>query len=172
MIATELFARMPASLAIRILDHTYDFEKPLYKEIMGRLAKARRMHLPVLQRVPRSERHPWMIELLSKTAAIEPAYQCVSGWLLATQAPMLIEFLDQTGIRHDGRGCADQFPAKPPPSAIIRHAVKTILDHHPRESVIVYLHAFNGMPDTRWPELDAILKDDPNLQFPAGEAVL
>ncbi len=165
MIATELFARMPAPMAMQILDHAYVAEKPLYKEILARLAKARRVHPPVLQRMSRSERHPWMVELLSKPSSIEAAYQCISGWLLATQAPMLTEFLNQTGIPHDGRGCAETFPETPPPTDTIKRAVKNILEHHPKDAVIIYLNAFNGMPDTRWPELDAMLKDDPALQF-------
>lgn len=168
MIATELFARMPAPLAMRILEHAYDANKSLYRELMGRLAKARRVHPPVLQRVPRSERHPWMIEMLSRPASIEPAYQCISGWLLETQSPMLIDFLNATGIPHDGHGCAETFPATPPAAATIRRAVADLLQRHPKDSAIVYLHAFNGMPDTRWPELDSMLQQDPALQFGPG----
>lgn len=170
MIATELFAQMPAPLAAQILEHAYGADKYLYRELLARLAKARRVHPPVLQRIPRSERHPWMIEMLSSPASIEPAYQCISGWLLATQAPVLTDFLNAVGIAHDGRGCAEAFPAEPPPAATIRSAVAGLLQRHPREIAILYLHAFNGMPDTRWPELDAMLKDDPRLQFaPAAD---
>ena len=168
MIATELFARMPAPLAMRILEHAYETNRLLYRELLGRLAKAKRMHPPVLQRIPRSERHPWMIEMLSRSAHIEPAYQCISGWLLATQSQMLIDFLNATGVPHDGHGCAESFPAKPPPAEAIRRAVADLLQRHPKENVIVYLHAFNGMPDTRWPELDSLLQQDPALQFGPG----
>lgn len=171
MIATELFARMPGPLAMQILEHAYDTDKSLYRELLARLAKARRVHPPVLQRIPRSERHPWMVEMLSSPASIEPAYQCISGWLLATQATVLTDFLNAVGIAHDGRGCAESFPDEPPPAATIQRAVAVLLDRHPREIVIVYLHAFNGMPDTRWPELDAMLEKDPGLQFDPGPMV-
>lgn len=168
MIATELFAKMPAPLALQLLEHAYGTEKSLYRELLARLAKARRVHPAALQRIPRAERHPWMIELLSGPAAIEPAYQCISGWLIATQASLLTDFLNALGIAHDGRGCAESFPAEPPPSTAIRDAVTGLVQRHPKDTVILYLHAFNSMPDTRWPELDSLLQTDPALQFTGG----
>ena len=165
MIPTELFAKMPVPLAMQILEWVSGSEKMIYRELLARLAKSRRVHPPVLQRIPRSERHPWMIEMLSAPASIEPAFQCISSWLLATQQPILIDFLNAVGIAHDGRGCAEAFPEAPPAAAVIRRAVDGLLQRHPKDNAILYLHAFNSMPDTRWPELDGMLEKDPALQF-------
>ena len=44
-------------------------------------------------------------------------------------------------------------------------AVETVLSKHPREVVIVYLHAFYEMNEARWPNLKALLESDPRLQF-------
>lgn len=168
MNASDLFRHMPAEIALDVIDHTYETQKDVYRNLLGRVARARRMHPTILQRVPRAERHPWILDLLGAPVEIELAYQCLSHWLMSKHAPMLSAYLDSFGIPHDGHGCAEEFPTPPPSAADIRRAVDTLLERFPRAEVSIYLHAFNGMPDTRWEALDQLLKDDPRLQFAAS----
>jgi hypothetical protein len=42
-----------------------------------------------------------------------------------------------------------------------------VLAKYPPEVVALYLHAFSGMNETRWPNLDALLENDPRLKLSA-----
>ena len=55
----------------------------------------------------------------------------------------------------------------PPPSRKpkLQAAVEKLLAKYPAEEVAVYLNAFYTMNDVRWPNLEAMLKNDPRLQF-------
>jgi hypothetical protein len=47
----------------------------------------------------------------------------------------------------------------------LKPALEKVLGNHPQEVVAVYLHAFNTMNDTRWQNLDELLKNDSRLQL-------
>jgi len=43
--------------------------------------------------------------------------------------------------------------------------IDSILAKHPKENVLVYLHAFNTMNECAWKNLDELLQTDERLQF-------
>ena len=49
--------------------------------------------------------------------------------------------------------------------ANLKAAVDLLVSKYPTEEVSVYLNAFYTMNDVRWPNLEAMLKEDPRLQF-------
>jgi hypothetical protein len=79
------------------------------------------------------------------------------------KTPMLSDFLDKLGITHKD-GAVDNLPATVE-DASLKAAIDLILSKYPAEEVTVYLNAFYTMNDVRWPNLEAMLKEDPRLQF-------
>jgi len=61
-------------------------------------------------------------------------------------------------------GVVDDLPAEMD-DAKLEAAVETVLARHPREVVIVYLHAFYEMNEAHWPNLKALLGNDTRLQL-------
>ena len=49
--------------------------------------------------------------------------------------------------------------------AKLNAAVEKLLATHPQEVVAIYLLAFDGMNEVRWPNLDALLQKDARLQL-------
>jgi len=76
---------------------------------------------------------------------------------------MLADFLDKLAIAHK-EGAVDNLPAAVE-DANLKEAIDLLLSKYPAEEVAVYLNAFYTMNDVRWPNLEAMLKDDPRLQF-------
>jgi hypothetical protein len=79
------------------------------------------------------------------------------------QKAMLAAFLDALKIPHSD-GAVDDLPATVE-DAPLAAAVDALLAKFPAEEVIVYLNAFYTMNDIHWPNLEAMLKTEPRLQF-------
>jgi hypothetical protein len=166
MFPNQVAAALPEELATEVFTHAHASEKALYREILAGAASMRRFRPAFLEKMPRAQRHVLMRQYLAQptTASIAHAFQLVSSWLINTRQPMLAAFLDTLQIPHDGSGCAESFPAAPDKS-VIAAAVNHLLQTFPAPEVAVYLHSFNAMPDTRWPGLDELLVEKPELRL-------
>jgi hypothetical protein len=84
-------------------------------------------------------------------------------WLMKQQTAMLSDFLNTLAIPHKD-GAVDDLPATVDDEKL-RAAVEGLLAKYPAEEIAVYLNAFYTMNDVHWPNLEAMLKNDPRLQF-------
>jgi hypothetical protein len=146
----ELFGFMSPPLAVHILEHAHENNKELYRGAMSAVAEAHKLRPAFFERRPRATRHAEMTATLS-------------NWLMKEKTPMLSDFLDKLGITHKD-GAVDNLPATVE-DASLKAAIDLILSKYPAEEVTVYLNAFYTMNDVRWPNLEAMLKEDPRLQF-------
>lgn len=154
---------MSPALSNQILEDTYAGERELYKATLTAVATARKVRPLFLERQPRTERHTTMVAALGKPAQELIAANLIRGWLLKKQNPLLCDFLDALGITHK-QGAVDDLP-ETMDDAKLTAAVDQLLAKHPKENAIVYLHAFNGMNDQAWKNLNDMLQNDPRLQF-------
>lgn len=155
MNASELFQRMPANKASEILDYLHQNNKPLYRELLHLLSKANRTRLPVIQEMPRTLRNPQIIALLQLPTSLPLSFRCLSEWLIGAKNALLTDFLNELNIEHN-QGCVENFPAEPE-KTILEKAMNRLFSHHPKDDVLIYLHAFNSMPETQWKKLDDLL---------------
>jgi hypothetical protein len=161
--AHELIGFMSPNLASEILEYAHASEKELYKATLAAVAQARKVRPLFLERQPRAERHKTMLTNLSRPSMEPAAGGLLRGWLLKKHTALLKDFLDALGVPHKD-GVVDDLP-EAMDDAKLRSAVDTVLDKHPAEVVIVYLHAFYEMNEVRWPNLKAMLENDSRLQF-------
>jgi len=87
-------------------------------------------------------------------------------WLLKKHVAMVTGFLDALGIQHE-EGAVTDLPKSVEDTAL-KNAVEALLAKHPHDVVAVYLTAFNSMNGQTWPNLDAMLKEDPRLKVGVG----
>jgi hypothetical protein len=161
--AHELIGFMSPNLAAETLEYAHASEKELYKATLAAVAQARKVRPLFLERQPRAERHKTMLTNLSRPSMEPAAGGLLRGWLLKKHTGLLKDFLDALGVPHKD-GVVDDLP-EAMDDAKLRSAVDTVLDKHPAEVVIVYLHAFYEMNEARWPNLKAMLENDSRLQF-------
>ena len=163
--AYELFGFMPPALATEIIEQTFATNKELYRATLAAVAGARKLRPVFYERKPRAERHKDMIDMLCRPRLDAAASALIRGWLMKSETAMLKDFLDTLGIAHKD-GAAEDLPATVE-DAKLKGAVDLLLGKHPREKVVVYLHAFDAMNEVRWANLKELLDKDERLQLAA-----
>jgi hypothetical protein len=104
-----------------------------------------------------------MLATLTRPRLEAAASNLIRTWLLKKHAAMLADFLSSLGIAHKD-GVVETLPEKMEDEKL-KPAVDGLLAKYPREAVAVYLHAFNTMNETSWPNLNTLLDADERLQF-------
>ena len=148
---------------MRILEYTHENNKEVYRAALAAVAEARKLRPAFFERRPRAARHAEMTAMLARPRLELAAANLLREWLMKQETAMLADFLDKLGIAHKD-GAVDNLPATVE-DANLKAAVDLLLSKYPAEEVSVYLNAFYTMNDVRWPNLEAMLKEDPRLQF-------
>ena len=163
MTAHQLFAAISPALAAQILEAVHTTDKDLYRVALYSIAQARKVRPVFLERQPREDRHRTMTTALSRPDMNMIAGNLLSGWLVKNQSALLTDFLDALKIVHE-KGVVENLPATVD-DAMLNAAVDQLLAKHPPEIVALYLNAFYGMNEAHWPNLEALLKNDPRLKL-------
>jgi hypothetical protein len=162
MKATEIFQRFSDETASGIFHHLYENDKRAYRAAIQVLANRRKLRPVLLERKPRTERHAWMRHELSRPLNEDAATEILQAWVLGAHQAMVIQFLDDLSVPHDGRGLLDTLPEEPPADKL-RAAIDGLFEKHPADAVFAYLHLFAAMDITEWPTLKQIITEDPRL---------
>lgn len=161
--AHEIFAFMSPSLALQIIEQTHDQDRDVYHNLVNAVAGFRHVRPLFLERKPRAERHQIIAESLTRTKLELQAIALLQSWLLKTQQAMLADYLNALEIKHEN-GAVDSLPAGVD-DAKLNPAIEVLLAKYPRETVAVYLRAFNDFNQANWNNLAALLDKDPRLQL-------
>jgi len=164
-----LWPAMPPQLANDILLSVQKTNKKLYRTAVDVMAPRMGIRVPILLEMPKASRHGTWIQILARPELEVLSFNLLSTWLIETQRPMLCAWLDSLGIEHAENGCADVFPPQPDAS-LLRKGVDVLLGKFDPAIVTVYLHSFNQIDETQWPELEKILQEDSRLQLKATVA--
>jgi hypothetical protein len=154
---------MSPPLALEIISFAYEADKPLYRATLNAVAEARKLRPVFLERQPKSQRHVAMVASLSKPALDVFTGNLIRAWLLKKYNAMLVDFLNALEITHK-EGVVEDLP-KTMEDAKLRSAIDVLLAKYPRETVAVYLHAFNDMNEADWANLKSMLESDQRLQL-------
>lgn len=154
---------MPADMAKDVLEFTFAENKEIYKATLAAVAQQQKVRPQFLERKPRAERHPSMLNILTRASMEPTTANLLRNWLLKKHRSLLEDFLNAVGIAHK-EGVVEDVPDTME-DAKVQSAVDILLGKHPAPLVSVYLHIFNQMNDPRWANLDKILETDSRLQF-------
>jgi hypothetical protein len=154
---------MSPNLALEILTHAFESDKPLYRATLQAVAEARKVRPVFLERQPRTERHTQMLSTLARPSLEMITANLIRAWLVKKHKNMLVDFLNALGIQHN-EGVVEDLPESMPDEKL-RPAIDALLAKYPPEAVAVYLHAFNDMNEANWPNLKTMLESDQRLQL-------
>ena len=166
MQAHEIFQQLSTDGSAALFEHLYTADRPAYRAACQILAQRRKLRPVFVERKPRPERDQWLREALSRKANEDAALEVLQAWLLGAHRDMIVEFLDQTGVPHDGKGLIDNLPEEPA-AAKLAAALDALLARHDREVVAVYLNLFESMEPGRWPRLAELLRSDARFRLAA-----
>jgi hypothetical protein len=160
----EIFSRIPEAQLADIFTFLMEKEKPLYKATIEALAKQRKLRPVFVERKPRTERHLWLREAMSRKSGDSISAQILQIWLVGRHAKLLCDFLDALGIKHDENGTVEELPGAPAKEDL-QKAVDALFQAHDAGLVQVYLHSFHALNNSGWPALGELLESDARLQF-------
>ena len=160
----EIFAKMPAPMALGIFAFLHEHQKPLYKATVDSLAKARSMRPVFIEKKPRNEQHSWLASQLSRRANDGTAAHVLQLWLVGAHRNLLCEFLDGFGIAHDENGTVEELPSAPPREELIR-VITALRERYEPQLLAVYLNTFQSLDSEGWSTLRDLISEDPSLQL-------
>ncbi len=160
----EIFRECPTEVVNEIFVYLHEHERAVYRSIIQNIATQRKLRPVFIERKPKTERHEWLRQALSRKPADDVAAQTLQIWLLGAQKDLICQFLDALEIPHDGKGFVDQLPPEPSEEKL-KAAVDQLLESHRPEIVAVYLNLFQAMDDAGWKGLGEILTANSRLKI-------
>jgi hypothetical protein len=123
-------------------------------------------HLPLkrFQKLPEETRKAYVRRTLRDRKGSELAVYVLSAGLVRRQRPLIETFLAAAGLPHEGAQVTLEGEIPEPPAKKVNAAVDAVLARFPARDAAIYLHAFAGQPDLRWPALDGRLSADARLR--------
>lgn len=162
MQANDIFREAGSALAEKVLGYFREQEREVYRTTLASLAQQRRLRPVFVQRKPAAEQMAWMGKELTHRRNESLAEQVLQVWLMNACEPMLVRFLDDLGVEHDGKGAVDDLPEDLGEDALAK-AVDDLLREFEPLHVAVYLRVFQMQKQGGWPALSALLETDQRL---------
>src|ERR1700724_4460150 len=110
----EIFRECPTEVVNEIFVYLHEHEKGVYRAIIQNIATQRKLRPVFIERKPKTERHEWLRQALSRKPADDVAAQTLQIWLLGAQKDLICQFLDALEIPQDAKGFVDKPPRDPP----------------------------------------------------------
>lgn len=165
MTAHELFQTSSAEKSSEVVRYLRTTDRDSYRAVMKLVAERRKLRPVFLEKKPGDEQIRWVAEALGKKNNEDLALEVLQNWILEAHSEMVLQFLDQLGIEHDGKGVIEETP-KEPEAETVSNGVEQLLTKHDPETVRIYLQLFIEMDRESWPNLASILESHPQLQTP------
>lgn len=164
MRAHQLFQNISPELNAEILTTIREKDRNLYKTSIGSLAAQKKLRPIFIQKKPLDQQIQWAHKTLQLKLCDEMAEHVLQVWLLGCHPEMLIEFLDDMGIEHDGKGSVDNLPEELD-SAKLGAAVERLFKNHPAPRVSIYLRLFQLQRPDGWDTLGKLIESDPRFSL-------
>ncbi len=136
--------------------------KKLYRSAVDALSKHMGLRSHLVLEMPKVERHAEWQRLLGYPQLEPLSFNFLCHWLIESQSPLLVAWLDALGVPHDGHGVVETFPPAPSQAAL-KKALDAVLAKFDAKTVSIYLRTFNEIDGVNWADLDALIAEDPRL---------
>ncbi len=166
MQAHLIFEQIPGELATSVIQYLRDDERDIYKSALATLATQKKLRPVFIQKRPVEKQIEWIVDALKRRTSGEIGEQVLQVWLMKGNQEMLVKFLDEMKISHDGEGSVEDLPDELDADAL-KDAVEKLLADHPPGAVAIYLHVFRAQRSDGWPALNELLESDERLKLGA-----
>ena len=166
MRAYQLFQSISPALAEDVFRNLRETNRDVYKGVVLSLAQERRLRPIFIQRKPVEAQIDWLVKTAKLKQSDGVDEHILQVWLLKSHKDLLVEFLDQLGISHDGEGSVDELPDELDDTKL-RAAIDAVLTSRPGELVATYLWVFVMQKPDGWALLNELLRSDPRLRLGA-----
>jgi len=153
----QVFAAMPPDRAVALMSRLSKDASPMFQQAL--LAAGAAMHArPVyLRKLPFEKQAEAVRRALARVAANGVAEEILAVYFLECRKPLLIEWLDLLGIKHEEGILEADRPAAPKRAALEKACdAFCAVDDDPDRALL--LRAFAAQSAIDWPDLDALLE--------------
>lgn len=162
MKAYYIFQKADEETITNILDWMRNEERGVYHAAVRELAALKKIRPQYVQQKPVAEQYTWLHKNLQWIPSVEIGDHLLQVWLLRKHQKMLINFLNDLGIEHNGNGIVDTLPDELD-SEKLAVAVDHLYEKYPAGVASVYLHMFQLQTDKGWDNLAELLEKDPRV---------
>jgi hypothetical protein len=156
MRSNEVFAWLGPERTRKLLEALSDQAPGAAAVGLASAAEAFRLRPQFLRRQPMEKRAEWMRRALSRRSSAAAAEQVLSEYFLSAHRPLLVELLDELGLKHDDAELEEASPPCPDVKKL-RKVVKDFVKGEEPELREFLLRAFAAQSAIDWPTLDEIL---------------
>ena len=169
MRAHELFQQMSPGMARDIFHYMRTEQKDVYATAVGALAGQRKLRPVFVTRKRPEEQYEWLHKICQMKFADGIDENILQMWLLKARKEMLVTFLDEAGVEHDGDGGVEELPEDLEADKV-KAAVDKLLSAHPSEEVALYLHLFQLQRLDGWSAIADVLENDERVKLSPATA--
>lgn len=139
-------------------------QKDVYATAVGALAGQRKLRPVYVTKKRPEDQYVWLHKVSQMKFADGIDENILQMWLLKARKEMLITFLDEAKIEHDGEGGVEDLPEELD-AELAKAAIEKLLEEHPAEEVTLYLHLFQLQRSDGWKAIADALENDERLKL-------
>lgn len=162
MKAYYIFQKADEETISNILEWMRNEERGVYHAAVRELAALKKIRPLYIQQKPVKEQFVWLHKNLQWIPSVEIGDHLLQVWLLRKHKRMLIDFLNDLGIAHNGHGIVDVLPDELDKEKLAK-AVDHLYEKYPAGVASVYLQMFQLQTNKGWESLTEILENDPRV---------
>ncbi len=162
MKAYYIFQKADTETINDILDWMRNQERAVYRAAVRELAALKKIRPQYVQQKPVQEQYTWLHKNLQWIPSVEIGDHLLQVWLLRKHQNMLIDFLNDLEIKHNGHGVVDVLPDELPADKLAV-AVDHLFEKYPAGVASVYMQMFQLQTEKGWDTLAEVLEKDPRV---------
>jgi hypothetical protein len=155
--AYQVFASMTPERSTDIMRVLREKAPAMFHNSVAIAAASFKMRPVYLKAQPLEKRADVVRRALARVTTNAIAEEMLAVYFLECRKPLLIEWLDTLGIKHEEGTLADDAPAEPD-AAVLRAAVEKFRSAGDDADRELLLQAFAAQSAIEWPALEALLK--------------
>ncbi len=160
MTSYNIFQKADEATVALILDWLRNQERGLYRAALNELSALKKLRPQYIKQKSVAEQFEWLKKMLSWKPAETIGDHLLQVWLVRKQEAMLVKFLNDLGIEHNGHGMVDGDLPESIDGEKLKPAVDALYEANPAGVVSVYLQMFQNQTEKGWSELQEILDTD------------
>jgi hypothetical protein len=153
----QVFAAMSQEQAEAVLDALSETSPAAAAQALAAASAALKARAVYLKRLPPDRRAAAVRRALARVGANALAEEILAVYFLECRKPLLLEWLDASGVAHEDGTLKETTPPEPPPEALAAAVARFRRGDGAADRELL-LRAFAAQSSIDWPALDALLE--------------
>ena len=156
----QVFAKLTPDQTVTMMKNLEEKAPAMFHQAVDAAAAAIKARPVYMRRQPFEKKAAAVRRTLSRVSANPVADEMLAIYFLECRKDLLLEWLDLIGLAHDDGSLEDAMPAQPAKAKL----EKSVEEYRAKDGDAerdVLLRAFAAQAAVEWPELDALLEEEP-----------